>query len=185
MEYANNNWRYKDWRFGVGDSVINITNKYVEVEAQTVLQVANGEIGIVVSAGGGRVAVRFDSVVWFDILTDNSLRPAYALTVNKAQGSEYPIVIVKASSTWGSKRERFYTAITRAQQKCIVYEVGNSIDECIRAKPSLRKTYLMQRMWIVFVWLCTYFYLKNGLERVPSRKKLTFRHSYVPIFSIK
>lgn len=146
MEYANNNWRYKDWRFGVGDSVINITNKYVEVDGQTVLQVANGEIGIVVSAGGGRVAVRFDSVVWFDILTDNSLRPAYALTVNKAQGSEYPIVIVKASATWGSKRERFYTAITRAQQKCIVYEVDNSIDECIRATPSRRKTYLMKRM---------------------------------------
>jgi len=146
MEYANNIWRYKDWRFGVGDSVINITNKYIDVDGQTILQVANGEIGIVVSAGGGRVAVRFDSVVWFDILIDNSLRPAYALTVNKAQGSEYPIVIVKASSTWGSKRERFYTAITRAQQKCIVYEVGNSIDECIRAKPSRRKTYLMQRM---------------------------------------
>ena len=146
MDYVNNTWRYDNWRFGVGDSVINITNKYVEEDGETVLQVANGEVGTVVSAGGGRVAVRFDKVVWFDIMAENPLRPAYALTVNKAQGSEYTVVIVKASSAWGSKRERFYTAVTRAQQKCIVYEVGNAIDECIRAQPSRRKTYLMQRM---------------------------------------
>mgnify|MGYP006075855259 CR=1 FL=1 len=143
MEYYGTEWRYQDWRFGVGDSVINITNKYEsDKDGKTYLQVANGEIGTVVRAKGVEVTVHFETNVVFDIAQDNSLRPAYALTVNKAQGSEYPIVIVKAACTWGDKRERFYTAITRAQDMCIVYEVGNSIQECIRAKKSIRKTYL-------------------------------------------
>ena len=137
---------FQDWRFGVGDAVINIVNKYdQDSQQQTYLQVANGEMGTVVKVKGSLVVVRFEQDVTFDISQDNSLRPAYALTVNKSQGSEYPVVIVKAMVSWGDKRERFYTAITRAQKKCIVYEVGHSIQECIRARPALRKTYLMKR----------------------------------------
>lgn len=146
MEYHGTSWRYQDWRFGVGDAVINIVNKYdQDSQQQTYLQVANGEMGTVVKVKGSLVVVRFEQDVTFDISQDNSLRPAYALTVNKSQGSEYPVVIVKAMVSWGDKRERFYTAITRAQKKCIVYEVGHSIQECIRARPALRKTYLMKR----------------------------------------
>jgi hypothetical protein len=156
MDYSNGQWRYPDWSFGVGDSVINTTNKYVESSNghQTVktLQVANGEIGTVVHATGEFVRVRFNSVVTFAIsesseeqcLARDYLRPAYALTVNKAQGSEYAVVIVKSSSSWGDKRERFYTAITRAQELCIVYEVGMANTDCIRARPAYRKTFLMK-----------------------------------------
>lgn len=151
MDYANKNWRYPNWCFGVGDSVINIKNKYIDVlnnDGQATskeLQVANGEIGIVTRANGFSVTVQFDRTVTFKINEEEFLRPAYALTVNKAQGSEYPTVIVKSSSTWGDKRERFYTAITRAREKCIVYEVRSSNTDCIRASPARRKTYLMKR----------------------------------------
>ncbi len=163
MDYFNKKWRYQDWCFGVGDAVINITNKYVPIESSgglavgKKLQVANGEIGKVVHASDNTLRVKFESVVTFKICTDSSakdqaedclasdfLRPAYALTVNKAQGSEYLTVIVKSSSSWGDKRERFYTAITRAQQKCIVYEVGSSNSDCIRAQPATRKTFLLK-----------------------------------------
>ena len=151
MDWSNKSWRYPDWSFGVGDSVINITNKYTDVlnnDGQAVgkeLQVANGEIGTVAKATGTFVTVKFDRMVKFNIAEEDFLRPAYALTVNKAQGSEYRVVIVKSSSSWGDKRERFYTAITRAQEKCIVYEVGSSITDCIRARPAWRKTYLLKR----------------------------------------
>lgn len=153
MDYFNKQWRYPNWCFGVGDSVINITNKYVEAEQSTkVLQVANGEIGKVLHASADIVRVKFESVVTFSISDDSEehcsardyLRPAYALTVNKAQGSEYPVVIIKSASSWGDKRERFYTAVTRAKEKCIVYEVGSANTDCIRAKPARRKTFLMK-----------------------------------------
>ena len=151
MDYSNKTWRYQDWRFGVGDSVINITNKYIDVLDRSgnpigkELQVANGEIGIVKRAQGPNVVVHFGSDVLFNIVEEDYLRPAYALTVNKSQGSEYPIVIYKSTSSWGDKRERLYTAITRAKQKCIIYEVGSAVTDCIRAKPARRKTFLMKR----------------------------------------
>lgn len=143
MDYSNKNWRYPEWRFGLGDSVINTVNKYTEETKE--LEVANGEIGTVIKVSDYKVTVRFDRVVQYDLREDPSIRPAYCLTVNKSQGSEYPVVIVKSTSSWGDKRERFYTAVTRAKQKCIVYEVGTSNSDCIRAAPAIRKTYLFKR----------------------------------------
>lgn len=153
MDYSNGKWRYENWRFGIGDSVINTVNKYHEVglpnsdEKTIELQVANGEIGTVfdIRQNGAVVLVHFDRPVEYNLIEDDiTIRPAYALTVNKAQGSEYKKVIYKATSSWGDKRERLYTAITRAKKKCIVYEVGSSVKDCIRASPAFRKTFLFK-----------------------------------------
>jgi hypothetical protein len=143
MDYSNKTWRYTDWRFGLGDSVINTVNQYDEDTKE--LMVANGEIGTVTKVSGANVTVRFDRLVHFNLKEDPTIRPAYALTVNKSQGSEYPVVIVKSTSSWGDKRERFYTAVTRAKDKCIIYEVHHANSDCIRAEPSCRKTYLLKR----------------------------------------
>lgn len=154
LEYVSSTktFRYENWRFALGDSVINVTNKYIEEiygELVTVvLQVANGDIGTVTKITAESIWVRFsDVLVKYDGPIDYNeyLRPAYALTVNKAQGSEYDTVIVKSVSSWGDKRERFYTAVTRAKKKCIVYEVGTANSDCIRAKPAFRKTFLLKR----------------------------------------
>ena len=153
MDYSNGKWRYENWRFGIGDSVINTVNKYHEIgltnsnEKTIELQVANGEIGTVIDIRqkGAVVLVHFDRPVEYNLIEDDiTIRPAYALTVNKAQGSEYEQVIYKSTSSWGDKRERLYTAITRAKKKCIVYEVGSSVKDCIRASPALRKTFLFK-----------------------------------------
>lgn len=146
MDYSNKTWRYADWRFGLGDSVINTVNKYTSNSSGTTeLEVANGEIGIVIKVAGSKVMVRFDRVVEYNIREEDFIRPAYALTVNKAQGSEYGTVLLKSTSSWGDKRERFYTAVTRAKKKCIIYELGSANSDCIRANPAKRKTYLLKR----------------------------------------
>ena len=148
MDYVSStsSFRYSNWRFGVGDLVINIVNRYKETPGGTELEVANGEIGTVRTINGHRISVYFDSMVDYDTReSDFSIRPAYALTVNKSQGSEYPIVIVKSTTSWGDKRERFYTAVTRAKKKCIVFEVGTSNSKCIRAAPAIRKTFLFKK----------------------------------------
>lgn len=147
-------FRYPKWRFAMGDSVINVTNKYIvkpidgTSRTETVLQVANGDIGIItlitprtICVGYSDVSVEYEGPIDYN----EYLRPAYALTVNKAQGSEYDFVIVKSVSSWGDKRERFYTAVTRAKKKCIVYEVGSANDDCIRAAPAHRKTFLFKK----------------------------------------
>ena len=152
LEYVSTTatFRYTDWRFALGDSVINVTNKYIPgpTEGTTVLQVANGDIGTVAKISDTKIWVRFpNAMVEYEGPIDYNeyLRPAYALTVNKAQGSEYDFVIVKSVSSWGDKRERFYTAVTRAKKKCIVYEVGSANADCIRAAPASRKTFLLKR----------------------------------------
>lgn len=146
MDYVSSSFRYSNWRFGVGDSVINIVNRYKEASNGTELEVANGEIGTVRSINGPKIIVSFDTVVEYDIReSDFSIRPAYALTVNKSQGSEYPIVIVKSTTSWGDKRERLYTAVTRAKKKCIIFEVGTANSDCIRAAPAIRKTFLFKK----------------------------------------
>ena len=154
LEYVSTTktFRYPQWRFALADSVINVTNKYKEEPdgeaVKTVLQVANGDIGTVSKITSESVWVRYaEVVVRYDGPIDYNeyLRPAYALTVNKAQGSEYDTVIVKSVSSWGDKRERFYTAVTRAKKKCIVYEVGTANADCIRASPASRKTFLFKR----------------------------------------
>ena len=154
LEYISSTamFRYQNWRFALNDSVINVTNKYKEENdgdvIKIVLQVANGDIGTVSKIASDSIWVRYtDTVVKYEGPIDYNeyLRPAYALTVNKAQGSEYDFVIVKSVSSWGDKRERFYTAVTRAKKKCIVYEVGSANDDCIRAAPVNRKTFLFKR----------------------------------------
>jgi hypothetical protein len=146
MDYSNGVWRYDAFRFGTGDNVINIVNKYGQDNDDNIfLQVANGEIGIVMHAKGTKVTVQFPTnLVEFDIQEEKSLRPAYALTVHKSQGSEYANVIVKCKFTFGDNRKRFYTATTRAQQKCIVFEVGNSIERSIRSGSFPRITKIMK-----------------------------------------
>lgn len=151
LDYVSDgSFRYPGWRFAVGDSVINVTNKYKEVrggENKVQLQVANGDIGSIVRITSEHIFVQYDTMVKYEGVIEycEYLRPAYALTVNKAQGSEYDFVIVKSVSSWGDKRERLYTAITRAKKKCIIYEVGSANDDCIRAAPSERKTFLFKQ----------------------------------------
>ena len=146
IDFANGVWRYADWRFGTGDQVINIINKYGEDHNENIfLECANGEIGTVMHAKGTKVTVQFPTnLVEFDIQEEKTIRPAYALTVHKSQGSEYANVIVKCKFTFGDNRKRFYTAVTRAQQKCIVFEVGNDISRCIRAGSFPRITKIMK-----------------------------------------
>lgn len=146
MDYANGVWRYDQWRFGVNDRVINIVNKYAEDANKNIfLECANGEIGTVIYAKETKITVQFQTnLVEFDIEEEKTLRPAYALTVHKSQGSEYEYVIHKCKFTFGDNQKRLYTAITRAQKKCIVFEVGNDIQRCIKGDVTERITQIMK-----------------------------------------
>ena len=103
--------------FRVGDRVLCTKNRYD-------LEVFNGDVGVVAAVSGTGVAVRFDGreLLWsFDDLALLDL--AYAITVHKSQGSEYPAVVLALhpSHTVLLKRNLFYTAITRARRfACVV-----------------------------------------------------------------
>ncbi len=101
----------------IGDRVVCTKNRY-DVE------VFNGDVGRVRDAREGSLEIDFDGriVPWGrDELSTIDL--AYALTVHKAQGGEYPAVVLALHSSHGImlRRNLFYTAITRARRfLCVV-----------------------------------------------------------------
>lgn len=83
----------------------------------------------------------------YDYLESANLTLAYAMTIHKSQGSEYPVVIVPMTSSFRFMyaRNLLYTAITRAKQ--VVYLVGSkqAFADCAAHIGTNRKTLLVER----------------------------------------
>lgn len=110
--------RYGDIEFRVGDRVMQTKNNYD-------WDVFNGDIGKVVAVDteDRSMVLRFgdkDFLAKGDQISTIDL--AYACTIHKSQGSEYPVVVVPSSMSHYVMLQRnlLYTAITRAKEKCIL-----------------------------------------------------------------
>jgi exodeoxyribonuclease V alpha subunit len=104
--------------FAPGDKVMQIDNDYEK-------EVFNGDIGFVTSTDprAGVLTVAFDSrPVHYTFDQLDSLVPAYATTIHKAQGSEYPaVVVVLANAHYPMlARNLLYTAITRGKRLVVL-----------------------------------------------------------------
>jgi exodeoxyribonuclease V alpha subunit len=78
------------WTFAPGDKVMQIENDYDK-------EVYNGDIGYIddVDANAGEVVTTFDGrSVTYGFGELDMLVPAYAATIHKSQGSEYPAVVI-------------------------------------------------------------------------------------------
>jgi exodeoxyribonuclease V alpha subunit len=87
--------------------------------------VFNGGVGTVerINPRAENMEIRFDDRhVVYDFNMLDELEMAYAVTVHKSQGSEYPIVIFPLGSTASMllSRNLFYTAVTRAQMMVVL-----------------------------------------------------------------
>ena len=91
--------------------------------------VFNGEIGVIkgVDTEMRTVTVLYDDQRWveYSYVQLDEIEPAYAITVHKSQGSEFPTVIIPM--TWFplalATRSLLYTAVTRGKKQVII--VGN------------------------------------------------------------
>jgi exodeoxyribonuclease V alpha subunit len=102
----------------IGDRVIQTRNNYD-------LDVANGDVGIVQGPGAesDSIRVRFDKRdVTFPADSQDSLRLAYALSIHKSQGSEYPAVVIPIHTQHYMmlKRNLLYTAVTRGRSLVVL-----------------------------------------------------------------
>ncbi len=118
--------------FDVGDRVVATAN-HLDLEP---IGFANGEVGTVTGTGEGSLTVDFSSgpvTVTGDALPD--LRHGWAITVHRAQGSEWPGVVVVLPPEAGGMLSRplVYTALTRAQQHLsIVHASGAALARAVR-----------------------------------------------------
>jgi exodeoxyribonuclease V alpha subunit len=122
--------------FREGDRVMQVVNNYdIEWEKNGAVGVGlfNGDIGVIeeIRENVEKMIIRFDDKLCeygFDLLEDLEL--AYAITVHKSQGSEYPVVIIPMYSCAPMlmARNLLYTAVTRAKNMVIL--VGRSDIPC-------------------------------------------------------
>lgn len=136
--------------FNVGLKVICCRNTYVKNssgEVDVEKSVYNGQIGVVVKTvtRTDEVVVAFDSGQTVQ-LPDKNLDMAYALTVHKVQGSEYPhtCLIFHETHNMMLYDQIFYTAITRAQTKMTIISNMACIKRCIMTSGSRRISLLCQ-----------------------------------------
>ncbi len=120
--------KYREVVFRDGDKVMQIKNNYDIVwckDGEDGCGIFNGDIGTVISIlnDDGCLLIDFEGrLTRYDFSMLDELEHAYAITVHKSQGSEYPYVIIPIYNC-GDKlltRNLLYTAVTRAQTMVIL-----------------------------------------------------------------
>jgi len=131
--------------FRTGDKVMQIRNNYDK-------DVYNGDIGRIasISQEEHEVSVTFDGrVVCYDFTDLDELMLAYAVSVHKSQGSEYPVVIMPVLTQHYLllQRNLLYTAVTRGKKLVILIGTKKALAIAIRNnKPQQRYTKLKERL---------------------------------------
>jgi exodeoxyribonuclease V alpha subunit len=123
----------------VGDKVIQVRNNYD-------LDIFNGDIGRTVSRNGEQVLVRFGKrEIVYDNTALEDLQLAYAITVHKSQGSEYPAVVAPLHMQHRMllQRNLLYTAVTRARRFAVLVGEHRAVQMAVRNdEPMTRATLL-------------------------------------------
>ncbi len=127
------------------DRVIHTKNNYE-------LGVFNGEVGTVKECDTKAMLVEFsdrNQPVEYTREDARALRLAYALTIHKSQGSEWPwvVVVVHSTHTFMLTRQLLYTAITRGKEGVIIVGNGKGMDNALKSKRDVaRNTALCDRI---------------------------------------
>ncbi|MEU1630011.1 ATP-dependent RecD-like DNA helicase [Streptomyces sp. NPDC020096] len=127
--------------FRVGDKVTQIRNNY-EKGANGVF---NGTVGVVtaLSTEEQRLVVRTDEdeEVGYDFDELDELAHAYAVTIHRSQGSEYPAVVIPVTTgAWMMlQRNLLYTAVTRAKRLVVLVGSRKAIGQAVRTVSAGRR----------------------------------------------
>ena len=125
----------------VGDRVIVKKNDYEN-------DIFNGDIGKVVSFASGRMLLKIDEKLIELSIEEvlEKIKLAYAITVHKSQGLEYPTIVLLFINQFGKnmlQRNLLYTALTRAKKKVIIIGHGSAIEKAINNTSVIRRNTLL------------------------------------------
>lgn len=133
------------YTFRQGDKVMQIRNNYDK-------NVFNGDIGYItaVDTNDRTLTVTFDNrLVEYDITELDEIVLAYAITIHKRQGSEFPVVVMPVTMKHFVMLQRnlIYTGITRAKKICVLVGTTKALAYAIRQNTvSKRNTMLKERL---------------------------------------
>ena len=135
--------------YRTGDKVIHLVN-----DAE--VNVFNGDLGYITDLIPGKYTESKQDEIMIDFDGNEvsyprnewyKIRLAYAMSIHKSQGSEFPVVILPITSASKRMLERnlIYTAITRAKSKLILLGELQAFDYATQHIGTARKTYLIER----------------------------------------
>ncbi|RSJ23046.1 ATP-dependent RecD-like DNA helicase [Streptococcus intermedius] len=138
-----------DGQYRQGDRVIHLVN-----DAES--NVFNGDLGYITDLLPAKYAdskqdeltINFDgNEIVYQRSEWYKIRLAYAMSIHKSQGSEFPVVILPiiSSSHRMLQRNLIYTAITRAKNKLVLLGEKSAFSFAVKNTGTTRKTYLLQR----------------------------------------
>ena len=118
------------WTFARGDKVMQIENDYAK-------EVYNGDIGYIedVDLDDGELTVSFDGrSVTYGFGELDTLVPAYAATIHKSQGSEYPAVVIPVMTQHYAMLQRnlLYTGVTRGKKLVVLVGQKKAVAIAVR-----------------------------------------------------
>jgi len=150
----------RGFRFCVGDRVMQIRNDYelayVNADGTRGQGVFNGELGVIreLDPRAIELVVETDDkrMVTYDSERLEDLEPAYAITVHKSQGSEFPVVIlaIPGGPPMLYNRNLLYTAITRARQRLFVVSDRRTLQMMIRNRSQAQRDTSLKDFLIYF-----------------------------------
>ncbi|HEU4611182.1 MAG TPA: ATP-binding domain-containing protein, partial [Kofleriaceae bacterium] len=134
-----------DRAFRRGDKVMQLKNDYDR-------NVFNGDIGVIQSIDGDTGALRVDfdgRDATYERAELDQLVHAYAVSVHKSQGSEYPAVVISLVTQHFMMLQRslLYTAVTRGKKLVVIVGTRRAIQLAVRnADAKRRYTWLAERV---------------------------------------
>ncbi len=131
--------------YAVGDKVMQIENDYDR-------DVYNGDLGFITAldADSGELTVDFDGrAVPYDFSDLDRLVLAYATTIHKAQGSEYPAVVIPLSTQHYPMLQRnlVYTGVTRGRKLVVLVGQRKALAIAV-AGQQVRRRWSKLREWL-------------------------------------
>jgi exodeoxyribonuclease V alpha subunit len=133
------------WSYSIGDKVMQIENNYEK-------EVYNGDIGFIrsINLPDNELTLVFDNKeVLYDFNELDEIVLAYATTIHKSQGSEYPVVIIPLMMQHYTmlRKNLVYTAITRGKKLVILVGQKKALAIAINHKGQQKRfSTLLKRM---------------------------------------
>lgn len=139
--------------FRDGDKVMHTVNNYDLAWRRGTEEgkgVFNGDVGIVKDIIRGEIVVEFDDgrIVEYDRASQEDLMLAYAVSVHKSQGSEFPAVVLVLGSGGGMlfNRNLLYTAVTRAKNIVVIVGTEGALARAVKNNYTVKRYTLLKEL---------------------------------------
>ena len=130
------------WTFAPNDKVIQTTNNYDK-------EIFNGDIGTItaIDTEGSEVTINFDDkIAKYDFNELDEISLAYATSIHKSQGSEYPAIVIPLAMQHYNLLERnlLYTAVTRGKKLVVIIGQKKALSIAVGSVKSVKRITRLQ-----------------------------------------